>query len=178
MSFRISVPARLPTFGEPVPHASGCPHGFVLLRKLPEEPWQLLNVLMDGKAPDASKNEDLRITQALVGGYVEAVGRITADWPYAFVCNEDGRVLGLPVNSGLLGHFGRGGLVGPVLFVKHRLRNGAWGYDPCPSPKKTTELVGALDAMVEMGSEGTHSLGSMPMLDLHLTSRTVADAAD
>ena len=61
-----------------------------------------MNVLMvePGKAPyETQIGDDLRSMQAVVGGYIQAV------YPYeelvALICNEDGKLDGLPLNRAL-----------------------------------------------------------------------------
>ena len=55
-------------------------------------------------------SNDLAILQQLVGGYIEVV-TVTSDC--AVICNEDGRLLGMPKNVIIAGHE----FVGPVLLV-------------------------------------------------------------
>ncbi|MBQ6846811.1 MAG: DUF3846 domain-containing protein [Oscillospiraceae bacterium] len=52
----------------------------------------------------------LESLQELVGGYIEAV---TVASDMAIICNEEGRLLGLPYNCEILGE----AFVGPILFV-------------------------------------------------------------
>jgi hypothetical protein len=61
-----------------------------------------MNVLMvePGKAPyETQIGSDLQSMQALVGGYIEAV--YPYGEPVALVCNEEGKLDGLPLNRAL-----------------------------------------------------------------------------
>lgn len=61
-----------------------------------------LNVLMvePGKAPyETQIGDDLQSMQALVGGYIQAV--YPYEEPVALICNEDGKLDGLPLNRAL-----------------------------------------------------------------------------
>ena len=61
-----------------------------------------MNVLMvePGKAPyEAQIGDDLQSMQALVGGYIQAV--YPYEEPVALVCNEEGKLDGLPLNRAL-----------------------------------------------------------------------------
>ena len=53
-------------------------------------------VVERNKAPELREiGDDLKDMQAIVGGYIEAV---YFDDPVALVCNEEGKLIGLPVN--------------------------------------------------------------------------------
>ena len=61
-----------------------------------------MNVLMvePGKAPyETQIGDDLRSMQAAVGGYIQAV--YPYEEPVALICNEDGKMNGLPLNRAL-----------------------------------------------------------------------------
>ena len=61
-----------------------------------------MNVLMvePGKAPyEMQIGDDLRSMQAVVGGYIQAV--YPYEEPVALVCNEEGKLDGLPLNRAL-----------------------------------------------------------------------------
>ena len=61
-----------------------------------------MNVLLiePGKEPrEAEVGSDLESMQKAVGGYIEAV--YTYDDPVALVCNEEGKLIGLPLNRKL-----------------------------------------------------------------------------
>ena len=61
-----------------------------------------MNVLMvePGKAPyETQIGDDLRSMQATVGGHLEAV--YPYEEPVALICNEDGKLDGLPLNRAL-----------------------------------------------------------------------------
>ena len=61
-----------------------------------------MNVLMvePGKAPyEMQIGSDLQSMQALVGGYIQAV--YPFEQPVALVCNEEGKLDGLPLNRAL-----------------------------------------------------------------------------
>ena len=61
-----------------------------------------MNVLMvePGKAPyETQIGSDLQSMQALVGGYIQAV--YPYEEPVALICNEDGKLDGLPLNRAL-----------------------------------------------------------------------------
>ena len=61
-----------------------------------------MNVLMvePGKAPyETQIGSDLQSMQALVGGYIQAV--YPYEEPVALICNEDGKLDGLPFNRAL-----------------------------------------------------------------------------
>ena len=61
-----------------------------------------MNVLMvePGKAPYGTQiGNDLRSMQAAVGGYIQAV--YPYEEPVALVCNEEGKLDGLPLNRAL-----------------------------------------------------------------------------
>ena len=61
-----------------------------------------MNVLMvePGKAPyETQIGDDLQSMQALVGGYIQAV--YPYEEPVALICNEDGKLDGLPLNRAL-----------------------------------------------------------------------------
>ena len=61
-----------------------------------------MNVLMvePGKAPyETQIGSDLQSMQALVGGYIQAV--YPYEEPAALICNEDGKMDGLPLNRAL-----------------------------------------------------------------------------
>ena len=61
-----------------------------------------MNVLMvePGKAPyETQIGDDLRSMQAAVGGYIQAV--YPYEEPVALICNEDGKLDGLPFNRAL-----------------------------------------------------------------------------
>ena len=61
-----------------------------------------MNVLMvePGKAPyEMQIGDDLRSMQAAVGGYIQAV--YPYEEPVALICNEDGKMDGLPLNRAL-----------------------------------------------------------------------------
>lgn len=59
------------------------------------------------KATITNRLENL---QAIVGGYIEAV---TLASDFAIICNEDGRLMGLPYNCDICGV----SFVGPIIFV-------------------------------------------------------------
>ena len=61
-----------------------------------------MNVLMvePGKAPyETQIGDDLQSMQAVVGGYIQAV--YPYEEPVALICNEDGKLDGLPLNRAL-----------------------------------------------------------------------------
>ena len=61
-----------------------------------------MNVLMvePGKAPyETQIGDDLQSMQAVVGGYIQAV--YPYEEPVALICNEDGKMNGLPLNRAL-----------------------------------------------------------------------------
>ena len=61
-----------------------------------------MNVLMvePGKAPyETQIGDDLQSMQAVVGGYIQAVHPY--EEPVALICNEDGKLDGLPLNRAL-----------------------------------------------------------------------------
>ena len=61
-----------------------------------------MNVLMvePGKAPYKTQiGDDLQSMQAVVGGYIQAV--YPYEEPVALICNEDGKLDGLPLNRAL-----------------------------------------------------------------------------
>ena len=61
-----------------------------------------MNVLMvePGKAPyETQIGSDLQSMQAVVGGYIQAV--YPYEEPVALICNEDGKLDGLPLNRAL-----------------------------------------------------------------------------
>ena len=61
-----------------------------------------MNVLMvePGKAPyETQIGDDLQSMQAAVGGYIQAV--YPYEEPVALICNEDGKMNGLPLNRAL-----------------------------------------------------------------------------
>ena len=61
-----------------------------------------MNVLMvePGKAPYKMQiGDDLQSMQAVVGGYIQAV--YPYEEPVALICNEDGKLDGLPLNRAL-----------------------------------------------------------------------------
>ena len=61
-----------------------------------------MNVLMvePGKAPyETQIDDDLQSMQAVVGGYIQAV--YPYEEPVALICNEDGKLDGLPLNRAL-----------------------------------------------------------------------------
>ena len=61
-----------------------------------------MNVLMvePGKAPyEMQIGDDLQSMQAVVGGYIQAV--YPYEEPVALICNEDGKLDGLPFNRAL-----------------------------------------------------------------------------
>ena len=63
-----------------------------------------LTVLMvePGKAPyQAAIGADLKSLQQVVGGYIESIAPY--DDPVAIICNEEGKLLGLPHNCRLCG---------------------------------------------------------------------------
>ena len=64
-----------------------------------------------GKRLRASEFENtLESLQALVGGYIETVTLAT---DMVIICNEEGRLIGLPFNCEVLGC----GVVGPIIFA-------------------------------------------------------------
>ena len=61
-----------------------------------------MNVLMvePGKVPyETQIGDDLQSMQAVVGGYIQAV--YPYEEPVALICNEDGKMNGLPLNRAL-----------------------------------------------------------------------------
>ena len=61
-----------------------------------------MNVLMvePGKAPyETQIGDDLQSMQSVVGGYIQAV--YPYEEPVALICNEDGKLDGLPLNRAL-----------------------------------------------------------------------------
>lgn len=70
-----------------------------VIAKRPGEGWK--NKVIDGTLADM---------QSIVGGHIEAVP-ISED--AAIICNEEGRLLGLPHNTEVFGH----DFVGPVCLV-------------------------------------------------------------
>ena len=61
-----------------------------------------MNVLMvePGKAPyETQIGDDLQSMQAVVGGYIQAV--YPYEEPVVLICNEDGKLDGLPLNRAL-----------------------------------------------------------------------------
>lgn len=72
----------------------------------------------------------LEAMQAEVGGYIETV-RFTSDC--CIVCNEEGRLKGLPYNDHILGV----DFVGPIFFV------GTKGEEFCNVPTCLADILGA-----------------------------------
>ena len=98
------------------------PHGFVTMFKQSYAPWRFINVLRNGMPPQ-SDDKLLQVLQALVGGYIESIGRPTERLPYGLVCNEEGHLRSFSRNVDL-----RGGLslVGPVVFVRYEHGEDGW----------------------------------------------------
>ena len=74
------------------------------------------------------KPPDYNVIKTAVGGYYEHVCPMGLKEPYAMMCNEEGLLLGLPVNrlgSFLYGtHFHGNPIVGNILIVKDGFYNG------------------------------------------------------
>ena len=70
-----------------------------VLSKLPGEPWKETDI-----------PNELKALQDFVGGYIETV-TVTADM--VIICNEEGRIHGLPYCCSLLGE----DFVGPVILA-------------------------------------------------------------
>ena len=88
-----------------------------VLRKAPNSPWVLMEIA----------NPTLKDWQHFVGGYIETV---TIAEDAAIICNEEGRLLGLPENCSLCGV----DFVGPILVV------GTQGDDFCDVPLAAVKL--------------------------------------
>ena len=77
---------------------------------------QILVVIKEpGKAPRVEPlfDNDLKAFQEAVGGYIETVTLAT---DLVFICNEEGRLRGLPFNCEVCGI----GFVGTILAVSHK----------------------------------------------------------
>ena len=84
-----------------------------------------------GKGYYAKEIENtLEAMQAEVGGYIETV-RFTSDC--CIICNEEGRLKGLPYNDHILGV----DFVGPIFFV------GTKGEEFCDVPTCLADILGA-----------------------------------
>jgi len=81
----------------------------------------------------------LESLQELVGGYIE---QVTVASDLAIICNEEGRLLGLPYNCESLGK----AFVGPILFV------GVSGEDFADAPANLGTMKGLFPEMI--GEEG------------------------
>ena len=84
-----------------------------------------------GKNPELREiHNDLAALQQLVGGYIETV---TVAPDACIICNEEGRLMGLPYNCTICGV----SFVGPVLIV------GVEGEDFCDVPGRIRLLYAA-----------------------------------
>ena len=79
-----------------------------------------------GRLPEIENS--LEALQGAVGGYIETV-TLTED--LTFVCNEEGRLMGLPFNRKILGI----NFVGPVLAV------GVAGEEFCDVPEEAVDWL-------------------------------------
>ena len=80
--------------------------------KRPGEPGKVINI-----------DNDLKALQEYVGGYIET---FTFSTNACVICNEEGRIIGLPYNMTFLGHR----FCGPILIVGVK----GEGFTDCPGP--------------------------------------------
>lgn len=79
-----------------------------------------------------SINNNLETLQLIVGGYIESVTLAT---DLAIICNEEGRIMGLPYNCDICG----ASFVGPIIFV------GVSGDEFCSVPDVASFLLRSIE---------------------------------
>ena len=80
--------------------------------KQPGEPAEIIEI-----------DNDLKALQEYVGGYIET---LTLSANACVICNEEGRIIGLPYNVTFLGHR----FCGPILIVGVKSEE----FTDCPAP--------------------------------------------
>ena len=183
------MPPNLMKLGSLARSTAASPSGLTLMRKLPDEPWKLINVLFDGL--DARNQKDraeaeMHMLQSLVGGWYQRVISTPLPTPYSIVCNEEGRPLGLPPCV----YSRRFTLVGPVLLVRNNSRNsGLTSMSVKKGPSSEMDLIahfhGVSTAMTPhlvaivrlLGKEGLEDGVEGRRFDLRLTAPSMVAEA-